>query len=48
MIKILSAVCDPTVSSRFNAKLIPKEDISMEVRSRRYGTRTMFDTARNF
>lgn len=32
---------------RFNAKLIPKEDMSMEVRSRRYGTRTMFDTAKN-
>lgn len=31
----------------FNAKLIPKEDASMEVRSRRYGTRTMFDTAAN-
>jgi len=30
-----------------NAKLIPKEDVSMEVRSRRYGTRTMFDTAGN-
>ena len=34
-------------SYRFNAKLIPKEDHSMEVRSRRYGTRTMFDTAGN-
>ena len=33
---------------RFNAKaMIPKEDVTMEVRSRRYGTRTMFDTAAN-
>ena len=32
---------------RFNATMIPKEDLSMEVRSRRYGTRTMFDTAAN-
>ena len=31
----------------FNSKLIPKEDLSMEVRSRRYGTRTMFNTAAN-
>lgn len=31
----------------FNAKLIPKDDVTMEVRSRRYGTRTMFDTANN-
>ena len=31
----------------FNANMIPKEDMSMEVRSRRYGTRTMFDTAKN-
>ena len=34
-------------SYRFNAKLIPKEDHSMEVRSRRYGTRTMHNTAGN-
>lgn len=32
----------------FNSKLIPKEDLTMEVRSRRYGSRTMFDTAKNF
>lgn len=31
----------------FNAKLIPKDDATMEVRSRRYGTRTMFNTAAN-
>ena len=33
--------------SSFNAKLIPRDDKSMEARSRRYGTRTMFDTAAN-
>lgn len=33
--------------SSFNSKLIPKDDATMEVRSRRYGTRTMFNTAAN-
>ena len=32
---------------RFNSKLIPRDDQTMEVRSRRYGTRTMFNTADN-
>lgn len=31
----------------FNSSLIPKDDKTMEVRSRRYGTRTMFNTAGN-
>jgi len=31
----------------FNSKLIPRDDASMEVRSRRYGSRTMFNTAAN-
>lgn len=31
----------------FNKALIPRDDKSMEVRSRRYGTRTMFNTAAN-
>lgn len=31
----------------FNKALIPRDDKTMEVRSRRYGTRTMFNTAAN-
>lgn len=31
----------------FNSKLIPRDDQTMEVRSRRYGSRTMFNTAGN-
>lgn len=44
---ISHSVCVFVVWYRFNSKLIRKEDMSMEVRSRRYGTRTLHNTAAN-
>jgi len=44
---IIDKASNNFATTGFNASLIPKEDVSMEVRSRRFGTRTMFNTAAN-
>ena len=44
---MLTDVLSHDFSYRFNSGVIPKHDVSLHATSRRYGTRTMLDTAPN-